>query len=141
MVVSKIFGALKYTGETAKGAVMVLANPNAPIEKSIVIPHRMPARPFTSAEWFRMWSWRHCWKYLPVFRYYVFSGFIVYGVFKFVLPIKPRHGIQYTQGYENSHHHEVEKWYGYRQKVQDALYFKKYNPLKKEGEVDVSGHH
>ena len=34
----------------------------------------------------RMWSWRHCWKYLPVFRFYIYSGIIMYGVYKFVLP-------------------------------------------------------
>uniref|UniRef100_A0AC35TJH2 ATP synthase subunit f, mitochondrial n=1 Tax=Rhabditophanes sp. KR3021 TaxID=114890 RepID=A0AC35TJH2_9BILA len=139
MVVSKIVSALQFTGETVKGAALVLANPNAKIPESKIVSH-MPARPFTGPEWLRMWSWRHNWKLLPVFRYYVFSGMIVYGIFKFVLPIKPRHGIQYTQGYENSHHHEVEHWYGYRQQVQDALYFKKYNPLKKAGEAEVGGH-
>lgn len=30
--------------------------------------------------------------------------------------------------------------YGTRQNRQDAEYFKKYNPLKKEGEAEV-GHH
>lgn len=104
-----------------------------------------------------MWSWRYSWKYMPIFRNFLYSGLIVYGVIKFVLPskyfkniftiyyyfilVKPRHKIQYAQAVENAHHHEVEKFYGYRQKVQDALYFKKYNPLKKEGEIDVSGHH
>uniref|UniRef100_A0A0K0EIL3 Uncharacterized protein n=1 Tax=Strongyloides stercoralis TaxID=6248 RepID=A0A0K0EIL3_STRER len=141
MVVSKVFDTLKYTGETLKGAAICLASPNAPVEKSKIIASHMPARPFTPAEWFRMWSWRHCWQYVPMFRFFVFSGMISYGIIKYVLPIKPNHIIQKHQMQENVHHHEVEKWYGYRQQVQDALYFKKYNPLRKEGEVDVSGHH
>jgi hypothetical protein len=48
--------------------------------------------------------------------------------------------IQYRQGKIDSHHHEVEHWAGFRQKLQDKEYFKKYNPLKKPGEVVVGGH-
>lgn len=46
----------------------------------------------------------------------------------------------YKKGKEDGHHHEVEHWYGIRQKKQDALYWAKYNPLKKEGEAVVGGH-
>uniref|UniRef100_A0A0N5BNK6 Uncharacterized protein n=1 Tax=Strongyloides papillosus TaxID=174720 RepID=A0A0N5BNK6_STREA len=141
MVLPKVINAVKYTAETLKGAAVTLANPNAPIEQSKVIAHRMPARPFTMGERLRMFSWRHCWKYVPVLRFYVFSGIILYGVVKYVLPIKPRNVIQYHDAYEGIHHHEVEQWKGAIQNRQDALYFQKYNPLKKEGEIDVSGHH
>uniref|UniRef100_A0A915CIH0 Uncharacterized protein n=2 Tax=Parascaris univalens TaxID=6257 RepID=A0A915CIH0_PARUN len=137
---SKIIDAVKYTAETVKGAVVVLFSPNAPIPASKLDPF-MPARPWTAQEWFRMWSWRHCWKYLPVFRYYIYSGFIMYGFYKFILPVKPRHKIIHHQIYDNMHHHEVEYWHGIRQKRQDAEYFRKYNPLKKAGEPEVGGHH
>ncbi|CAO4380773.1 Protein CBR-RIL-1 [Caenorhabditis briggsae] len=139
MVVGKLFEAAKWTAETVKGAAVVVASPNAPIPATDLHP-RMPARPWTAQEYLRMWSWRHCWKYLPVFRFYIYSGVILYGVYKFVLPIKPRHMVQYTKGKEDHHHHEVEHWWGIRQKLADKEYFKKYNPLKKEGEVEV-GHH
>ncbi|TKR60374.1 hypothetical protein L596_027629 [Steinernema carpocapsae] len=139
MVIAKIFGAVKYTAETIKGAAVVLASPNAEIPASKLHP-RMPARPWTGQEWLRMWSWRHCWKYIPVFRFYIYSGIIVFGVYKFLLPIKPRHMIMYRQGKDDAHHHEVEHWYGVRQKTQDKEYFKKYDPLRKEGAVEVGGH-
>lgn len=51
MVVSRIVDTLKFTGETLKGAAITLASPNAPIPESKVIANRMPARPFTAAEW------------------------------------------------------------------------------------------
>ncbi|KAK6020795.1 hypothetical protein OSTOST_13544, partial [Ostertagia ostertagi] len=70
-----------------------------------------------------MWSWRHCWKYLPVFRFYIYSGVIVFAIFKFVVPIKPRHRIMYHKGKADAHHHEVEHWYGIRQKKADAGVF------------------
>ncbi|MFH4979964.1 hypothetical protein AB6A40_006673 [Gnathostoma spinigerum] len=136
---SRLLDAAKYVAETVKGATIVLFSPNAPIPPSKLVPF-MPARPWTAQEWFRMWSWRYCWKYLPIFRFYIYSAIIVYGIFKFVLPIKPRHRIMHSEMYKNSHHHEVEFWYGIRQKIQDKLYFEKYNPLKKEGEVVPSAH-
>lgn len=34
----------------------------------------------------RMWSWRHCWKYLPIFRFYIYSGIIMFGILKYVVP-------------------------------------------------------
>uniref|UniRef100_A0A1I7XK60 Uncharacterized protein n=1 Tax=Heterorhabditis bacteriophora TaxID=37862 RepID=A0A1I7XK60_HETBA len=140
MVVSKVFGAVKWTTETAKGAIQVLASPNNPVPATDLHP-RMPARPWTVPEYIRMWSWRHCWKYIPVFRFYVFSGFILYGVFNFLLPIKPRHMIMYSKSKEDGAHHEYEKWHGFHQKMADKEYFKKYNPLKKEGEIEVGGGH
>lgn len=102
MVFEKVWAASKWTAETARGAAVTLVSPNAPIPESALHP-RMPARPWTAAEWvgyhslitniylhkifqLRMASWRHMWRYLPVMRYYVFSGFILYGVYKFVLP-------------------------------------------------------
>ncbi|WKY12104.1 hypothetical protein Q1695_003574 [Nippostrongylus brasiliensis] len=139
MVVAKVFEAAKWTAETAVGAVQAVANTKGPIPPTDLHP-RMPARPWTAPEYLRMWSWRHCWKYLPVFRFYIYSGIIVFGIFKFVVPIKPRHRIMYTKGKEDSHHHEVEHWYGIRQKKADKEYFMKYNPLKKEGEAEVGGH-
>ncbi|GMR59143.1 hypothetical protein PMAYCL1PPCAC_29338 [Pristionchus mayeri] len=139
MVATKILEAVKWSAETVKGAAVVLATPNAPIPASQLHP-RMMARPWTTQEYIRMWSWRHCWKFIPVFRFYIYSGIIVYGVYKFVLPIKPRHRIMYTKGKEDGHHHEVEHWYGIRQKLADKEYFKKYNPLKKAGEAEVGGH-
>uniref|UniRef100_A0A7E4VPT8 COX6C domain-containing protein n=1 Tax=Panagrellus redivivus TaxID=6233 RepID=A0A7E4VPT8_PANRE len=140
MVVSKVWEATKWTAETVRGAAVVLASPNAPVPESQLHP-RMPARPWTAGEWVRMTSWRHMWKYLPVLRYYVYSGFILYGAYKFLLPIKPHHKVLYSQGKIDAHHHEVEHWYGIRQKVQDKEYFAKYDPLRKPGQVDVSGHH
>uniref|UniRef100_A0A1I7Z8I5 Uncharacterized protein n=1 Tax=Steinernema glaseri TaxID=37863 RepID=A0A1I7Z8I5_9BILA len=128
MVIAKIFGAVKYTAETVKGAAVVLASPNAEIPASKLHP-RMPARPWTAQEW-----------YLPVFRFYIYSGIIVYGVYKFVLPIKPRHMVMYRKGKDDAHHHEVEHWYGIRQKNQDKEYFKKYDPLRTAESVDVGGH-
>ncbi|GMT10734.1 hypothetical protein PFISCL1PPCAC_2031 [Pristionchus fissidentatus] len=139
MVAAKILEAVKWSAETVKGAAVVLATPGAAVPESQLHP-RMMARPWTAQEYIRMWSWRHCWKFLPVFRFYIYSGLIVYGVYKFVLPIKPRHRIMYTKGKEDGHHHEVEHWYGIRQKLADKEYFKKYNPLKKAGEAEVGGH-
>uniref|UniRef100_A0AC35FFP0 Uncharacterized protein n=1 Tax=Panagrolaimus sp. PS1159 TaxID=55785 RepID=A0AC35FFP0_9BILA len=127
MVFYKIYEATKWSGETIRGAALVLASPNAPIPPSM-LHQRMPARPWTAAEWLRMASWRHMWKYMPVMRYYVFSAFILYGCYKFVLPIKPHHKVLYKQGKEDAHHHEVEHWYGIRQKNADKLYYKKYHP-------------
>uniref|UniRef100_A0AC34F6B5 Uncharacterized protein n=1 Tax=Panagrolaimus sp. ES5 TaxID=591445 RepID=A0AC34F6B5_9BILA len=138
MVFHKVWEATKWTAETARGAAYVLASPGQPIPDSKLHP-RMPARPWTAAEWLRMASWRHMWQYLPVMRNYVFAGFILYGVYKFVLPIKPHHKVLYKKGKEDAHHHEVEHWYGIRQKNQDKEYFKKYNPMRKAGEHDV-GH-
>uniref|UniRef100_A0A0M3IKK4 NADH dehydrogenase [ubiquinone] 1 beta subcomplex subunit 7 n=1 Tax=Ascaris lumbricoides TaxID=6252 RepID=A0A0M3IKK4_ASCLU len=128
---SKIIDAVKYTAETVKGAVVVLFSPNAPIPAWKLDPF-MPARPFECG---------HGGIYLPVFRYYIYSGFIMYGFYKFILPVKPRHKIIHHQIYDNMHHHEVEYWRGIRQKRQDAEYFRKYNPLKKAGEPEVGGHH
>lgn len=54
--------------------------------------------------------------------------------------VKPHHKVLYHKGKEDSHHHEVEHWYGIRQKVQDKEYFKKYDPLRKPGAVQVGGH-
>ncbi|KAK6755268.1 hypothetical protein RB195_013940 [Necator americanus] len=139
MVVAKVFEAAKWTGETAVGAVQALANTKGPVPATDLHP-RMPARPWTAPEYLRMWSWRHCWKYIPVFRFYVYSGIIMFGILKYVVPFKPRHRIMYHKGKADAHHHEVEHWYGIRQKKADNEYFKKYNPLKKEGEVEVGGH-
>ncbi|CAJ0578593.1 unnamed protein product, partial [Mesorhabditis spiculigera] len=139
MVVKAVYNAAAWTVETARGAVNVLISPNAPIPKTDLHP-RMMARPWTAAEYLRMWSWRYNWKYIPVFRFYVYSAAIVYGIYKFVLPIKPRHRIAYAKGKDDHHHHEVEHWYGIRQQKQDKEYFKTYNPLKKPGDVEVGGH-
>ncbi|PAV58854.1 hypothetical protein WR25_08859 isoform C [Diploscapter pachys] len=136
MVVAKVLNAAKWTVETVKGAGIVLTSSHAPVPPTDLHP-RMMARPWTFPEYIRMWSWRHCWKYLPIFRFYIYSAVIFIGVFKFVVPIKPRHMIQYHKGKEDAHHHEVEHMYGTRQNRQDAEYFKKYNPLKKEGEAEL----
>lgn len=48
--------------------------------------------------------------------------------------------IMYRKGKEDSHHHEVEHWAGFRQKAQDKEYFKKYNPLHKAGDEVPTGH-
>ncbi|KIH45138.1 hypothetical protein ANCDUO_24825 [Ancylostoma duodenale] len=85
MVVAKVFEAAKWTAETAVGAAQALANTKGPVPATDLHP-RMPARPWTAQEYLRMWSWRHCWKYLPVFRFYIYSGIIMFGIFKFVVP-------------------------------------------------------
>ncbi|CAD5218526.1 unnamed protein product [Bursaphelenchus okinawaensis] len=139
MVVGKIVDLAKFTGGTIKGAALVLARPSDPIPETKLHP-RMPARPFTTPEWLRMLSWRHIWQKIPIARFYVFSALIVFGVFKFLVPIKPRHVIMYKTGKEDGHHHEVEHWYGVRQKKQDALYWAKYDPFRVEGAAAVGGH-
>ncbi|VDM62786.1 unnamed protein product [Angiostrongylus costaricensis] len=139
MVLSKVLGGAKWTAETVVGAVRAVANTKDPIPPTDLHP-RMPARPWTAQEYLRMWSWRHCWKYMPVFRFYIFSGIIVFAFFKFVVPLKPRHLVMYGRARANLDRHEAEHWYGVRQKKADKEYFKKYNPLKKEGEVEVGGH-
>jgi len=139
MVVDKIAAIGKSTFDTLRGAVVVLASPNAPIPATKLHP-RMPPRPFTAPEWFRMLSWRYMWQYNPVLRYYIFSVTIVLGVFKFLVPIQPRHKIMYHQSKLDAHHHEVHEWAGFRQKYQDKLYFKKYDPLRKAGAEVPSGH-
>ncbi|KAI6216224.1 CRE-RIL-1 protein [Aphelenchoides fujianensis] len=133
MVVGKVVEAGKWTLETIRGAAVTLASPNAPIPETKLHP-RMPARPWTAPEWFRMTSWRHIWMYAPVFRYYIYSGIILYGAFKLLVPLKPRHKIMYTKGKDEAHHHEVEHWAGFRQKLQDKEYF------RRRGEAVEGGH-
>lgn len=52
MVFNKVWEGTKWTAETIRGAVVVLANPNAKIPPSELHP-RMMAHPFTVAEWVR----------------------------------------------------------------------------------------
>ncbi|KHJ77732.1 hypothetical protein OESDEN_22648 [Oesophagostomum dentatum] len=85
MVAAKALEAVKWTAETLVGAVKVVADTKSPVPKTDLHP-RMPARPWTAQEYLRMWSWRHCWKYLPVFRFYVYSGFIMFGILRYVVP-------------------------------------------------------
>jgi hypothetical protein len=101
-----------------------------------------------------MTSWRYTWQYFPIFRFYIYSIIIVIGLFKFLVPrksalyrmsidsfsVKPHHKIVYAQGKENQHHHEIEFWSGFRQRLQDQEYFKKYDPFRKAGAPDVGGH-
>lgn len=35
-----------------------------------------------------MISWRHIWQKVPIFRFYIYSAVIVFGVFKFLVPSK-----------------------------------------------------
>ncbi|KAI6189496.1 Protein CBR-RIL-1 [Aphelenchoides bicaudatus] len=137
MVVDKLVSFGRSTVEIVFGGAKTLVSPNEPIPATKLHP-RMPPRPFTGAEWFRMLSWRYMWRYQPVLRYYVFSVCIVLGVFKFLVPLKPRHKIMYNKGKDDSHHHEIEHWAGFRQKEQDKLYFKKYAPA---GTPVLEGHH
>ncbi|KJH41082.1 hypothetical protein DICVIV_12946 [Dictyocaulus viviparus] len=139
MVLNKVVNAAKWTAETTIGAAQALANTKGPIPPTELHP-RMPARPWTIPEYIRMWSWRHCWRNFPIFRFYVFSTIIVLGFLKFVVPIKPRHHIMYHKSKADADRHEAEHWYGFRQKMADKEYFKKYNPLKKEGEIEIGGH-
>lgn len=52
MVVSRFVDLAKFTGETLKGAALVLAKPNEKIPETKLHP-RMPARPATVPEWVR----------------------------------------------------------------------------------------
>ena len=52
MVAAKLMNAAKWTGETLRGAVVVVASPNMKIPETKLHP-RMPARPWTHAEWVR----------------------------------------------------------------------------------------
>lgn len=50
IMLNKVWDATKWTVETARGAAVTLASPNAPIPES-QLHARMPARPWTAGEW------------------------------------------------------------------------------------------
>ncbi|KAH7730836.1 CRE-RIL-1 protein [Aphelenchoides avenae] len=128
-LVARVWHGVKWTAETFRGAAVVLASPKAPIPPTKLHP-RMMARPMTLGEFFRMFSWRYNWKYQPIIRTWLESAAIVWAIYYFVLPIKPRHMVQFAQAQEDSHHKEVEHEYGLKQKLQDQEHFKKYDPLR-----------
>ncbi|VDM67472.1 unnamed protein product [Strongylus vulgaris] len=99
MVVAKIFEGAKWTAETLVGAGQALANTKGPVPATDLHP-RMPARPWTAQEYLRMWSWRHCWKYLPVFRFYIYSGIIMFGILKYVVPCEYIFEPNYSKAYQ-----------------------------------------
>ncbi|KAI1715014.1 CRE-RIL-1 protein [Ditylenchus destructor] len=128
MVLSKVYGWAKWTGETVKGAAREAVSKD-PIPPTKMHP-RMMAWPLTPQQWFRMLHWRFHWQYHPQIRMVVLSAAIYLFVSEVVFKAAPHKKFLDQEAKEKEHKHELDTFHSVRQKEQDKIYFQKHDPLK-----------
>ncbi|KAL7078135.1 hypothetical protein ACQ4LE_002542 [Meloidogyne hapla] len=111
-------------------AINIALNPSRPIPKTNIHP-RMPAYPDTLPEFFRLFPYRHHWKFVPLIRAVVFSHCLI-------LPIYLMSSLNSSTVHANReqlvhaiHHAEGSFAFGRSQRREDAKYFKEYDPMAK----------
>lgn len=125
-IISKLWNFGKATGIYFYGVVDNTLNPGRPIPRTDLHP-RMPAYPYSAAEWIRMFPYRHYWKYFPVIRFVPIAGLIFFCTIYQII-YSPVGRIQKEGLEEAIHHGEGSLVYGKRQRAEDAKYFREYDP-------------
>uniref|UniRef100_A0A1I7VV18 NADH-ubiquinone oxidoreductase B17 subunit n=1 Tax=Loa loa TaxID=7209 RepID=A0A1I7VV18_LOALO len=133
-MLNKLVREAKWWGETFVGLAKVIASPNAPIPAADIHP-RQPAIPSTPAEGFRAFPFRWWWKLCPFNRNIVLWMSILIPIYIAKFPPEIWKAMLVHQIPE---HMSLHKRRGKAQRIQDELYFAKYDPLKEETPSDLA---
>ncbi|VDK63233.1 unnamed protein product [Onchocerca ochengi] len=132
-MLDKVVREVKWWGETFYGLAKVIASPNAPIPPTDIHP-RQPAIPSTPAEGFRSFPFRWWWKLCPFNRNIVLWMSILIPIYIAKFPPEIWKAMLVHQIPE---HMSLHKRRGKAQRIQDELYFAKYDPMKEETPIGV----
>ncbi|VDN05776.1 unnamed protein product [Thelazia callipaeda] len=132
-MLDKLVREAKWWSETFVGLVKVIASPNAPIPPTVIHP-RQPAIASTPAERFRSFPFRWWWKLCPFNRNIVIWMTILIPVYVFMVPREIWKAMMVHQVPE---HISLHIRRGKAQRIQDELYFAKYDPFREETPVGI----